>query len=297
MPECVSRALTISAGRFSIRFHVSSETLQKELVAPASFPRPCQLHDALLECGASGLVGTIELPWLEGTLARVMVEVQWQNGKRLLRVVTPSSPRLTVYGIPSNAGLSDLGPLIGDYLRLGVEHILTGFDHLLFVIALTLLVQSRRALLATITAFTLAHSLTLSATALGLASVPGPPVEAAIALSIMLVCAECLRSNNSPTRRAPWLVAFVFGLLHGLGFASALLAIGLPEEHVLAALLCFNLGVELGQLAVVLVVVALKRLAARLKLENYAVRRPLIYAMGGVAAFWVVERLPAVLGG
>jgi len=181
-------------------------------------------------------------------------------------------------------------------VRLGVEHILTGFDHLLFVIALTLLVRRRAALLATITAFTLAHSLTLSATALGVASVAVPPVEAAIALSIVLVCAECLSSKSSLGRRAPWLVAFAFGLLHGLGFASALLGIGLPEEHVVTALLCFNLGVELGQLGVVLLTVALGRLLSRLQLESPSARRLLVYAMGSLAAFWAIERLPSVLG-
>jgi hydrogenase/urease accessory protein HupE len=287
----------VAPGRFSVRFHASSEALQKQLAAPASFPRACQLHDALLDCGPSGLVGSIELPWLPGTLTRVIVEVQWQDGKRLLRVVTPSSPRLTVYGIPAGTGLRGLAPIVADYVRLGIEHILTGFDHLLFVIALTLLVQSRAALLATITAFTLAHSLTLSATALGLASLAMPPVEATIAFSVVLVCAECLKARDSLTRRAPWLVAFGFGLLHGFGFASALLAIGLPEDHLFTALGSFNIGVELAQLALVLGVVALERVASRLKWESDALRRGVVYAMGGVAAFWFVERLPAVLGG
>src|SRR5204863_3481547 len=122
-----------------------------------------------------------------------------------------------------------------DYVRLGVEHILTGYDHLLFVVALTLLVRKRRPLVATITAFTVAHSITLASTVLGLVSVPSAPVEATIALSIVLVCAECLRPGDSLTRRAPWLVAFSFGLLHGMGFASALAEIGLPEKHIPAA--------------------------------------------------------------
>jgi len=286
----------IAPGRFSVRFHVNSEALQRELEAPASFPPPCRLLGAVLECGGAGLVGKLEFPWLAGTLTRLMVEVQWQSGKRLLRVVPPSAPSLTVYGVPAGAGFSGLAPIARDYVRLGVEHILTGFDHLLFVIALTLLVRRRAALLATITAFTLAHSLTLSATALGVASVAVPPVEAAIALSIVLVCAECLSSKSSLGRRAPWLVAFAFGLLHGLGFASALLGIGLPEEHVVTALLCFNLGVELGQLGVVLLTVALGRLLSRLQLESPSARRLLVYAMGSLAAFWAIERLPSVLG-
>lgn len=286
----------VAPGRFSVRFHSSSEALQNQLDEPASFPAPCRWQAALLDCGPGGLVGTVEFPWLEGTLTRVMVQIEWQDGKRLLKVVSPSSPRFTVYGIGASAGLRGLSPIVADYLRLGVEHILTGFDHLLFVVALTLLVRSRRALLATITAFTLAHSLTLSATALGFASLPAAPVEAAIALSIVLVCAECAKPTDSLVRRAPWFVAFAFGLLHGLGFASALLEIGLPDDHVLVSLLCFNIGVELGQLGVVLLALGGQRLVRRFGLEDPRLRRLLVYSMGSVAAFWAIQRLPAVWG-
>lgn len=296
--ESASLSLVEEApGSFSVRFHANSEALLAQLEAPAVFPGSCQLRDNLLDCGDRGLVGEIAFPWLEGTLTRVMVEIRWRSGERLLRVVSPNSPALTVYGLPPSASLWQLKPVVFDYWRLGIEHILTGFDHLLFVIALTLLVASRAALLATITAFTLAHSLTLSATALGTVSVPAPPVEAAIALSIVFVCTECLRPAHSLTRRAPWLVAFAFGLLHGLGFASALLAIGLPEQHIPTSLLCFNLGVEVGQLAVVAAVVFLKGLWPRWKLGSGRLARALVYAMGGLAAFWCIERLPTVFGG
>ena len=147
---------------------------------------------------------------------------------------------------------------------------MTGFDHLLFVVALTLLVRKRRPLVITITAFTVAHSLTLAGTVLGLIAVPAAPVEAAIALSIVLVCGECLRpmDADSLARRAPWLIAFAFGLLHGLGFASALMEIGLPEQHIPAALACFNLGVELGQLVVIAVVLGIRALATRLRFAH-----------------------------
>src|SRR5581483_4475169 len=224
-------------------------------------------------------------------------------GLRLLRVVTASSPTLRVYGVPAS-GLRALRPIVADYTRLGVEHILTGFDHVLFVVALALLVRSGGTrgkapgarLLATITAFTLAHSLSLAVTVLGLVHLPGPPVEASIALSIVLVCAECLRPDDSLTRRAPWAVAFAFGLLHGLGFASALLELGVPEQHVPAALLCFNLGVELGQLGIIAVMVGVRLLATRLHARRDWMRRGLIYAMGGMAAFWTLDRIGAVLG-
>ena len=173
---------------------------------------------------------------------------------------------------------------------------MTGFDHLLFVVALTLLVRKRRPLVVTITAFSVAHSLTLAATVLGLVTVPSAPVEAAIALSIVLVCVECVRPGESVTRRAPWMVAFAFGLLHGMGFASALIDIGLPEKHIPAALFCFNVGVELGQLAVIGAVLALRALAMRLRLARPPLARGVIYAMGATAAFWSLDRVAAVFG-
>jgi hydrogenase/urease accessory protein HupE len=288
--DAASLTLTeVQPGRFTVHFQAGSGTLQRQLTTPADFPRSCRLDGAYLTCGPSGLVGTIQFPWLEGTLTRLMVEIEWLDGARLLRIVTASARTLTVYGGGGSA-------LVADYTRLGVEHILTGFDHLLFVVALTLLVRKRRPLVLTITAFTVAHSLSLAATVFGLVSVPAAPVEAAIALSIVLVCAECLRPGDSLTRRAPWLVAFAFGLLHGLGFASALLEIGLPEKHIAAALFCFNVGVELGQLAVIGAVLAVRALAIRLRLGRAWVARGAIYAMGATAAFWSLDRLVAVFG-
>jgi hydrogenase/urease accessory protein HupE len=283
----------LEPGLFSVSFRAGSPALQRELVTPVVYPSSCRSEGARLDCRPRGLSGSLQFPWLEGTLTRLMVDIQWADGTRLLRVVTASAPSLTVYG-PSPAGLRSLSPLIADYIWLGVEHILGGFDHLFFVIALTFLVQRRGPLLATITAFTLAHSLTLGATALGLLEVPAPPVEAMIALSIVLVCAECLRPGDSLTRRAPWLVAFAFGLLHGLGFASALLDIGLPERHVPSALLSFNVGVELGQLAVIGVVFALRALARRASFRAAWAPRALLYAMGSIAAAWSLDRLLAL---
>jgi len=280
-------------GRFTVRFQAGSGTLQRQIAAaPAVFPAPCRLTGVSLDCGPAGLVGTVQFPWLEGTQTRLMVEIEWLDGGRLLRIATAGARALTVYG--GAPGVAGLKPVVVDYTRLGIEHILTGFDHLLFVVALTLLVRRRRPLVLTITAFTVAHSLSLAATVLGVVSVAPAPVEATIALSIVLVCAECLRPGDSLTRRAPWLVAFAFGLLHGLGFASALLEIGLPEKHIPAALLCFNVGVELGQLAVIAVVLTLRALATRLRLARPQLTRATIYAMGAIAAFWSLDRLAAV---
>ncbi len=296
--ESASLTLTETApNRFHVRWQATSRTLQGELATAVIFPEPCRLGaDGYLGCGAPGLVGTLRFPWLEGSLTRVLVDVEWRDGGRLSRVLTASSPALNVYGVPKQ-GLAALVPIARDYTWLGVEHILFGFDHLLFVLALALLVRRGRKLVATVTAFTLAHSVTLAATVLGVLRVPIAPVEAVIALSIVLICAECLRPADSLAQRAPWLVAFVFGLLHGMGFASALLELGVPERHVPAALLCFNLGVELGQLGVILLALSLQRLAARGHVQPPWLRPSLVYAMGAVAAFWSLDRIAAVFAG
>jgi hydrogenase/urease accessory protein HupE len=183
------------------------------------------------------------------------------------------------------------------YLVLGFEHILLGIDHLLFVLALLLVVRSWKLLFGTITAFTIAHSITLGLASLGFVSVPGAPVEAIIALSIVFVAAEIVRSyrgNPGITERAPWLVACSFGLLHGFGFAGALSEIGLPQSAIPMALLSFNLGVELGQLAFVVTLVLVYQAVKRvpLKLPQWS-QLVVPYAIGSVAMFWVVERVLA----
>jgi len=242
----------VADGRFAIDWRTTARTLEG-LREPAQYPKSCQQRGALLECGPLGLVGVIDFPWLAGGESSVTVLIDWRNGSRLLRVLNGRSPSLTVYGIPASAGLRFLAPIALDYTRLGIEHILSGFDHLMFVLAITILVQSRKALIQAITAFTVAHSLTLAATVLGWLSLPSAAVETTIALSIVLACSECLRPKDSLARRAPWLVTFAFGLLHGMGFASALIETGLPDQHVPTALLFFNVGVELGQLAAIAV--------------------------------------------
>ncbi|HVT09576.1 MAG TPA: HupE/UreJ family protein [Polyangia bacterium] len=286
----------VAAGQFAVRWRASSRALQNDVATAVAFPPGCRLvgGGGLLACGAGGLVGALRFPWLPGSMTRVMVDVHWRDGTRVLRVASAATPEVRVYGGAVSRWRA-LRAIAADYTRLGVEHILTGFDHLLFVIALVLLVRGARQQLATVTAFTLAHSVSLAATVMGLVRVPAPPVEACIALSIVLVCAECLRPGVSLTRRAPWAVAFAFGLLHGLGFASALLELGVPEQHLPAALLCFNLGVELGQLAVVAAVSGLRAAVGRLGGDRGWMRPALIYAMGTAAAYWSVERIGAVL--
>jgi hydrogenase/urease accessory protein HupE len=178
---------------------------------------------------------------------------------------------------------------------LGVEHILGGIDHLLFVLALLLIVRGGKRIFYTITAFTLAHSITLVAATLGWVHVPGPPIEAMIALSVVFVAAEIvngLRGKPGLTARAPWVVAFSFGLLHGFGFAGALAEVGLPQKAIPVALLMFNVGVEIGQLIFVGFALGVAALIARVPGHRPAwTNFVLPYAIGTVAMFWVIERV------
>jgi hypothetical protein len=255
------------------------------------------IERARLRC-EGGLVGKkIAIDGLEATRTDVLVRIERADGTTQTARLTPEDTGFTV--VAARGALA----VAGAYFGLGVEHILLGVDHLLFVLALLFLVRSWPRLIATVTAFTLAHSLTLAAATFGRVYVPQPPVEAAIALSIVFVAADILRVRaDSLTRRAPWLVAFAFGLLHGLGFAGALRAVGVPEHAVPLALLFFNLGVEAGQLVFVAAVFGvfwlLKTLRVRISATAdpqswhvaAAVAKPAAYAIGTLAAFWVFER-------
>ena len=241
--------------------------------------------------------GTIRIEGLERTATDVLVRFDFADGAAGTHRLTASGPVFTVPTQPSALEVART------YLVLGVRHILSGIDHLLFVLALLILVDGMRRLVATVTAFTLAHSLTLAAATLGYVRVPGPPVEAVIALSIALVAAEILRARKGETgltQRFPWVVAFTFGLLHGFGFAGALAEIGLPQKAIPVALLLFNVGVEIGQLifiAAVLALMALGRAATRpvpLPLPDWARALP-VYAIGGIAGFWIIDRLAGFL--
>ena len=224
----------------------------------------------------------------------VLVKVFWADGQSRVYTLTAGQPSVTLYGSADDQ--RGMGEIARAYTLLGVEHILSGFDHLLFVIALLFLVGFQRRLVLTITAFTAAHSITLALSALGWLSLRSPPVEATIALSIMLVAGEALRSRHTLARRWPALVAFLFGLVHGLGFAGALKEIGLPDNHLLVALLTFNLGVEIGQLLTVaaagLLFLALRRLP---KLTPAPARAAALYAIGVLAAYWSIERVVTIL--
>jgi hydrogenase/urease accessory protein HupE len=187
------------------------------------------------------------------------------------------------------------GAVAWSYFVLGVEHILGGIDHLLFVLALLLIVHGSKRIIATVTAFTVAHSITLAGATLGWVHVPGPPVEAIIALSIVFVASEVVHAHQGRTgltERAPWIVAFSFGLLHGFGFAGALAEVGLPQTAIPIALLTFNVGVEVGQLIFVASVLAIRVVGARLVQGNTDwLPTAAAYGIGAVAAFWTIERV------
>jgi hypothetical protein len=238
----------------------------------------------------NGLVGEeIAIAGLGSTMTDVLVRIQALDGAAQTARLMPESPAMVVRAAPTRLEVA------GTYLRLGIDHILAGFDHLLFVLALLLLVSGWRRLALTITAFTLAHSVTLAAATFELVRLPPTIVEALIALSIVLVAVEivrCREGDGGLATRWPWLIAFVFGLLHGFGFAGALAEIGLPDNAIPEALLFFNVGVEAGQLMVVTLALTALRLARGLGIHLPAWSwRPATYVIGSLAAFWTIERL------
>jgi len=240
-----------------------------------------------------GLAGKrIAFPGLQGTITDVLVRIQLDGGGQSTTLVHPSNAALVVPARPRQ------GEVARTYLVYGIEHILGGIDHLLFVFGLLLIVRGGRRIFATITAFTVAHSVTLAAATLGWVHVPVPVVESIIALSIVFVAVEIVRGRAGHpglTSRAPWLVAFCFGLLHGFGFAGALAEVGLPERAIPMALLCFNVGVEIGQLFFVCAVLLLMAGARRLPAIMPRRWAPLVapYAIGSVASFWMLQRVLA----
>ena len=237
-----------------------------------------------------GLTGsTVTIDGLTATFTDVLLRLERINGTDITRRLTPDEPSYVFEAEPNRWQVART------YLALGVEHILSGVDHLLFVLALLMVVVGWRRLVGTVTAFTIAHSITLALASLGFVRVPGPPVEAIIALSIVFVAAEIIRGrqgNPGLTARLPWIVAFSFGLLHGFGFAGALSEIGLPQSSIPLALFTFNVGVEIGQLIFIAAIMVVYTIGKRLQPTppEWAWRVP-TYAIGGIAAFWVIERV------
>lgn len=291
------------SGIWSIGWKLPYTTPPAEAPAPPNLPENCVysgevkagtaaaaiIGSATAVCGGSIAGKAFSMPGLIGQ-ADMLVRIQpLEESAQALRL-TAVNPTAVVAVQP------DTSQVLKTYFILGVEHILAGWDHLLFVIALVLLVQSWRMVVAAATAFTVSHSITLAGAALGFVGLPGAPVEALIALSIVFLAVEVLRGDEQPTwtRRFPWVIAFLFGLLHGFGFAGALTSIGLPQGDIAAALLAFNIGVEAGQL---LVIAAVLLLLATIRRLASAALAPAIrcasYGIGVIGAYWVIDRIIA----
>lgn len=265
----------------------------RDVVAPHTQDLSDSRVDRRLIEAPGGLAGRrIEFVGLQGTIADVLVRVTLADGATTTTLVRPSQAWVEIQS-SSGSWLE----VAGAFVKHGIEHILGGYDHLLFVLALLLIVRNARTLVWTITAFTLAHSITLALATLGVVHVPGPPVEAAIAFSIVLLACEIVRlrrGESSVMARWPWVIAFCFGLLHGFGFAGALSEIGLPKGDIPLALLAFNVGVELGQLAFIGAVLGALWLVRRIGVASVVERRigeATPYAIGALAAFWFVGRV------
>jgi hydrogenase/urease accessory protein HupE len=256
------------------------------------WPAACAPAPGALHCGASGLKGTLSIEGVGKRYSAALVKIFWLDGQSHVYTLTSAQPEVQLYGSADDR--RGLGEIARAYVRLGIEHILTGVDHLLFVVGLLFLVGFRRRLVGTITAFTLAHSLTLACSVFGWITLRPPPVEAAIAMSIVLVAGEALRERDTLARRLPALVSFLFGLVHGLGFAGALKNVGLPQSHLPFALLSFNVGVEIGQLLMVLAAFLLVRAPVPRAWLGRA-RRPALYVVGAVAAYWSWQRITAIV--
>ncbi len=236
----------------------------------------------------------ITIEGLQDTITDVLVRVRLLSGQRLDAIARPEAPRLRIALANGNA------MAMSAFLSLGIAHILTGPDHLLFVLGLLLIVRDRWTLLKTVSAFTLAHSLTLAAATFGAISLPTPLLNALIALSILFLAPEIIRAQKggtSLTIRHPWIVAFAFGLLHGMGFASGLTSLGLEKSMLLGALLLFNIGVEIGQLAFIALVLALMRSFRLMEIHwPRAVAMTPTYAIGIMGAFWAGQYSALLFG-
>jgi hydrogenase/urease accessory protein HupE len=264
-------------------------------------PKIEELADSVVErrsidAGPNGLAGKrIEFPGLQLTITDVLVRIEMLDGRKWTTIVHPSQPWVEIAASQSRLGV------VETYIVQGIRHILFGADHMLFVLGLLLIVKDRWMLLKTVTAFTVAHSITLAIATLGYAEVPVVPLNAAIALSILFLGPEIVsswRGETSFTIRNPWVVAFAFGLLHGFGFASALTSAGLPHHELPLALVSFNVGVELGQLGFIALVLALEGSFRILEVRwpRWVEMLP-GYTVGSLGAFWTIQRVAILFGG
>ena len=298
-----------SPGRFDVMWRtpvLAGMRLRVAMQLPADLknekePAVQELADSLVErrwirAGEGGLAGKrIEFPGLQASITDVLVRIEMLDGRKWTAVARPSQPWVQIAASQTRL------EVVGTYVVEGIRHILFGADHMLFVLGLLLIVRNRWMLVKTVTAFTVAHSITLAVATFGIADVPVAPLNAAIALSILFLGPEIVRTwrgETSFTIRHPWVVAFAFGLLHGFGFASALTGAGLPRAELPLALVSFNVGVEIGQLGFIALFLALER-----SFRVLAVRWPRWaqalpgYTVGSLGAFWTIQRVAMLLGG
>ena len=296
-------------GRFDVMWRtpvLAGMRLRVAMQLPADLknekePAVQELADSLVErrwirAGEGGLAGKrIEFPGLQASITDVLVRIEMLDGRKWTAVARPSQPWVQIAASQTRL------EVVGTYVVEGIRHILFGADHMLFVLGLLLIVRDRWMLVKTVTAFTVAHSITLAVATFGIADVPVAPLNAAIALSILFLGPEIVRTwrgETSFTIRHPWVVAFAFGLLHGFGFASALTGAGLPRAELPLALVSFNVGVEIGQLGFIALFLALER-----SFRVLAVRWPRWaqalpgYTVGSLGAFWTIQRVAMLLGG
>lgn len=288
MTMAYMRLQEVAPGEFLWQWTASGDRFNAYDELTPRWPAGCVGEPSMVRCGEGGLRGTLAIDGIGESYSVAVLRLFWLDGQNQVLTITAGQPSVRLFG--SAVDNRSFGEIASAYTTLGIEHILTGFDHLLFVVALLFLVGFERRLVYTITAFTAAHSLTLALSAFGLLTLRPPPVEAAIALSIVLVAAESLSGQPTLGRRWPALVAFLFGLVHGLGFAGALREFGLPQNNMLVALLTFNVGVEIGQLLLVAVAYPIYR--ALVGWPAFALARvPALYAIGTVAAYWSIGRI------
>ena len=294
----VLRLNEIAEGRYTISWEIKPTLLAGEGLQPI-FPPHCERDDALLDCGDEGLVGALGFQGLGAGSSAAMFKVKRLGADTQVYTLTPASPTAQAvrnFDAETWAGRAEIASA---YFIIGVEHIMLGVDHLLFVLGLIWVARTRWMLVKTITAFTVAHTFTLAAATYGWIGVPEAFVNAMIALSIAFIGVEVLKARageQTATLRYPWLVSFFFGLLHGFGFANALVELGLPAAAAPIALLAFNVGVEAGQIAFVFGVLALAWAyrVMRVTWPGWAQALP-AYAIGGLAMLWFAQRVEILM--
>jgi len=260
--------------------------------AQASDEGTARIYRWHMRCGQALVGSVLGVDNIASSQANALLRVVLADGRQFSRVLTPGDDRFTV---PER---QTAGQVFAQYVAYGAEHLATGLDHLLFVASLVLLVGLNRLLIVTITLFTVGHSVTLSLAALGYVDFPQSVADVFIALSIVLTAAAVVAGDpRRPVARWPWLVAFLFGLLHGLGFAGALAEVGLPQEEIPMALLAFNVGIELGQLGLIALLLPVMWLAGRVSEPGSRLWKVVPnYAVGCMASMWFWDRLAKLVG-